>query len=124
MSSNNTYSWRDEQVKVVTIFQTKSSQSIKYLSLNVLSMARGVPVCPGPRSPLLIGPWLCQASRAASELLPEMTPHPTRLCVWAGSDPSPPPRLLPPRLLPLWTHKQNIKLIFFLFTQILAHKST
>lgn len=62
------------------------------------------PVGLDPRSPLLTDPWPCRASRAASELLPEMTPHPTRLCVVADCDPSPPPPLLPPRLLPLWTN--------------------
>lgn len=67
---------------------------------------KGAPVCLDPRSPLQTDPWLCQASRAASELPPETTPHPTRLCVEADCDPSlPPSLLLPPLPLPLWKHK-------------------
>lgn len=66
---------------------------------------KGAPVGLGPHSPLLTDPWPYQASRAASELPPETTPHPTRLCVAAGCDPSLPPHPLLPPLLPLRTHR-------------------
>lgn len=67
---------------------------------------KGAPVCLDPHSPPRTDLWLCQASRAASELPPVTTLHPTRLCVAADWDPSPPPSLLlPPLRLPLWTHK-------------------
>lgn len=120
MSSNSTYSWREterwgSQTKWSHLFSGLMLTICKWLP-NIPHKQRHfkpVPVCPGPRSPLLTDPWLYQASMAASDLLRETTPHATRLSLWAGSGPSPPPRPLPRPLPPLWTHR-NV---------ILAHRS-
>lgn len=97
ISSNSTYSWRKKLRSITHSFS----------KIHTPWLLRQVPVCPGPRSPLLTDPWLCRASRGASVLPPEMTPHPTRLCVWADYSPSPPPRLPLLLLLPLWKHTDH-----------------
>lgn len=94
------------------LFTLQKQRFLKMTCRCNMSSFPAVPVYLGPHSLLLIGPWLCQASRESNELIHETTPRPARLSTWAGCDLPPPPPPLHPHHLPLWKTHTNVKLSF------------